>query len=192
MRYPALGPKGKVAAAGLQAATVGLHSMTAAVGAFATRGKELAGLDGRLAGATARAGAREYQSDLRESSVLSEKLSRIIENQSKSEAVFKEIMLPIRGFILDVLNGAVEGGMGLLAALIEAVRDAGAKIGVGDETLDRMSVMLKKVKEIMEGGGDEKGMMPSLLAQLDGFIAPPAGPAPARPGPPPLFGGIVK
>ena len=172
----ALGPKGVALGAALQVGAAGVAAFTGAVNAFATRGRELAGFDPRLAGAAAKADLGRMQSDMREADVLGEKMAKLIELQEKSDASFREIMLPLKAAILDGLNDVVEGGLGLLVEILQAIRDGLDKLGVAEDVIKRMDGTLKRIRDIIDGARDADPIE-TWIKDLGKFIAPPAPPA---------------
>ena len=172
----ALGPKGVALGAALQVGAAGVAAFTGAVNAFATRGRELAGFDPRLAGAAAKADLGRMQSDMREADVLGEKMALMIENQEKADATFREIMLPIKSAVLDGLNEILEGGLGLLVEILQAIRDLAAFIKLPADVLTRIDGTLKRIRDIIDGGRDADPIE-TWIKDLGKFIAPPAPPA---------------
>ncbi|MFO0821645.1 MAG: hypothetical protein U0792_00635 [Gemmataceae bacterium] len=165
-----LGPYGMAAAAGLQALTKGATAASDAVKAFADRGRELAGYNGQLAGATATADLRAMQQDIREAEQNGEAFAGIIDAQSKLETTMRELLMPIQKYMMETLtalmNRILEVGLGVLEAL--------------NALLSKFSLESTKVKELI---GRIKGIMESreivnpiadLLGAADRFIAPPA------------------
>jgi hypothetical protein len=176
-----LGPYGLAAGAALLAAGAGAKAFTDSVNAFVERGRELAGINGQLSAAATGADMLRMQSDYREADVLGDKLSAIIENQAKWEATFREIALPVKAFILDVLNDIMKGGMEVLIELLEIAKDVADKLPLLAGAAARIDGTLKKVKEIMEGGAAVDGVG-TWLKDLGKFVAPP----PGRPAPLPV------
>jgi hypothetical protein len=76
----AAGGYGIAFGAAVQMATTAVTSFSNTVNAFAQRGRELAGFNGQLAGASASADVTRYRADLRESQALGPQLARLIEN----------------------------------------------------------------------------------------------------------------
>jgi len=168
------GPYALAFAATLQIGTTAAKAFSETVNNFVQRGRELAAYNGGLASATARADIRSLQSDFREADVLGSKLERLIDNQSKSEAVFRELMLPIKEWLLDRLNGIIEGALRLLVELLETARDGVNKLGGMPATLARIDDTLKRIKDILDGklgGGD---FIKTWLDDLGKFVPPPA------------------
>jgi hypothetical protein len=176
-----LGPYGLAAGAALLAASAGAKAFSDTVNSFAERGRELAGINGQLSAAATGADMRRMQSDYREADVLGDKLSEIIENQSKWEATFREIALPVKAFILDVLNDIMKGGLELLVEILQVLRDIANTIPGLAGIAGRIDATLRKVHDIMNGGAAVDGVG-TWIKDLGKFVAPAAG----RPAPAPL------
>lgn len=144
-----LGPAGAAAGVALQTVAGAAKAYSEVVGAFIQRGRELASLDGGLAGATAMADVRSLMSDLREAEVLGPKMAELIEQQSRMESALREGLLPIKEFILDEVLGFMTNigqfAVWILEALNKLLNYFGKDI---NETIT-------KIKELLEGKNDE-------------------------------------
>jgi hypothetical protein len=191
----AAGPAGVAVAAFAVAlgATVAVVKVAAqAISAFAERGRELAPYSAALTAASARADIRNIQADQREAEVLGPKLAELIELQSNGQQALRELLLPIKEWIIDILNGLMKGLFEVAIGMLEALRKL---IEIADGPLaKKLADIIDRVKAILAGaaiGG--AGLDPRLAAWLAVPIggAPPV--APGRPpivGAPPVIGGI--
>ena len=177
-----LGPAGLAAAAGLTAVGTAAGAFVATVDAFVARGRELAGLNAQLAGASAYADVTRMMADIREANELGPQMAQLIENQAKTETTVRELLLPIKSFMLDVLNDGLETGLEILVSMLEAARDIAEAARAGPGLLGKLSVMIARIRDIMEGGAPDD-LIGRWLNDLGGFVAPPAPAAapPARP-----------
>lgn len=192
-----LGPAGMAAAAGITVTTAAIGAMKAVVDSFVQRGRELSGLNAGLAASSARADVTRIRSDIREADRLGPQMAKLIDNQARAEATFREMLLPIKNFLLRVVNGVLEAGMkaldGVLAGLeaIVAAIEQATRGAVGAE-------LLKEIKEIRktlqnDPNAEGKDLLSPLLDELD-KLAPPAPialPAPAGPMGIPVVGGVL-
>lgn len=178
-----LGPAGAAAAAGITVMTASLGAVKATVDAFVQRGRELSGLNAGLASSTARADVTRLKSDIREADQLGPQMSRLIENQAKAEAAFREFLLPIKNFILNVLNKALEFGMEVLDGILSGVQGIleavkaipGVGLLIGNEMLDQV----KAIRKQLQGDPEAKGadLLGPLLDKVINLEVPEPGPA---------------
>jgi hypothetical protein len=193
-----LGPVGMAAAAGLTVVTAAVGAFKAVVDAFVQRGRELSGLNAGLAASSARADVTRIRADIREADRLGPQMARLIDNQVKAETTLREMLLPIKNFLLKVLNTVIETGLkgldGMLAALegiLEGVRIMTANV-LGKELLDEVKNIRKTLKD--DPNADGKDLLGPLLDQIDALAAPaafPAIPAPLGPMGVPVVGGVL-
>ncbi len=181
-----MGPYGRAAAAALGAVTVAVTAFKATVDAFVARGRELSGYNGNLAATSAMADVRKMGSDLREADVLGDKFAKLIEAQSKSEAIWSEILLQIKGPILEVLTTSLKTANEALVGILEATSEsssvlAGAFLGLAATDLRDLVIRLKKILA-GDAMGDADKLVRMWLDAPKGLVPPPALPAPA-PGP---------
>jgi|GEM_PF-6363019 len=166
-----LGPYGMAAGAALQTVAAVGNAASDAVMAFVNRGKELSGYNAQLAGASAEADVRSLMADMREAEQLGPQMAELIETQSKMEASFRELILPIKEWILDVLNAflksMLEMGVGVLEGINEMI----------PTKVDALEKAIKKIHDILEGKDIAVASVDELFKQADAFIAPklPAG-----------------
>ena len=98
-----LSPAAKVAAAGLRTATAVINEFKETVNAVVQRGRELSRYSGELASANARADVRKLERDIAEAQALGESVGRLTDSQSRLDSTFREIMLPIKTMLADIL-----------------------------------------------------------------------------------------
>ncbi len=103
-----LSPAAKVAAAGLRTATAVVNEFRETVNAVVQRGRELSKYSGELASANARADVRKLERDIAEAQALGESVGRLTDSQSRLDSTFREIMLPIKSMLADILADVVE------------------------------------------------------------------------------------
>lgn len=173
-----LGPYGMAAAAGLKAFEAGMSAVGDTMNAFVARGRELAGYNSSLAGATAGADVRSMLADVREAEQIGPKLAELIEQQSKMEAVFRELLLPIKEFVIGQLGDILKGVLLAFAGMLEGINE---KLPIEIRALAEVA---KKIKDIIEDKVPNGDLLGDLLKQADKFISPdlPAG-AKNRPNP---------
>ncbi len=174
-----LGRGGIAAAAALQIGTMAVTAFSKTVDGFVARGRELAGMNGQLAGASAYADITRMRSDLREAQELGPQMARLIENQAKTEATIRELLLPVKNFVLEFLNDALETALETGVSALEALKDIAEAVGAGDETLEKMEGMVRRIRDIMDGSADADPIN-TWLKDMDRFIAPPAAPPAPR------------
>lgn len=100
---------GKIYASEIRFATAAVRAYTDTVNAFVKRGQELQGLNASLAAANAQADVRRLMSDIHEAERTGESIGRLIDAQSQIESDFREIMLPLKELIAEVLASVTEG-----------------------------------------------------------------------------------
>lgn len=168
-----LGPVGMVAAAGLKVVGEAAGALQQTIMAFVQRGRELAGLNGGLARATARADANNYLADFREAERLGPSLAKLIENQNKAELAQRELLLPIKDFLIKSLNVILEDGLNTLVTILEVLNKLP---GIAGELTDKVN----RIKDIIAGntGGDPIAVWLSSLSNFSSAGIP-GRPAPA-------------
>jgi len=188
-----LGPYGMAAGAALATVAKVGTAASEAVDAFVKRGRELSGFSGQLAGASAQADIRSMQADMREAKELGPQMAAMIENQSKLETVFREIMLPIKDWLLGILNGMVESTLSAIPDILELLNGIlqGVTLGLGRS--DAIDKTIKRIRDIIAKKDEEIPIMDMFLRAADGFKAPVMPPMP-MPGAGalgiPILGGI--
>lgn len=90
----------------LQGAIIGLPEKLS--DAFLQRAKQLGGFSGAIAGAEAIADARGEMANLREANELGPAMGRMIDAQSRLENELRELLLPIKKFVVEVLADRLE------------------------------------------------------------------------------------
>jgi hypothetical protein len=160
-----LGPYGMAAAAALTAVTKAGSAASDAMDAFAKRGRELSGYNGQLAGASASADLRGMMADIREADQLGPSLAKLLEQQSKSDAVMRELLNPIKEVLIDIYNWATKSCMDVLLGLLEGINK------VLPRKFDRLERLIDKIKKIMEDK-DIDSPMDELLNAAKDFVAP--------------------
>ena len=157
---------GAPAAAAIKALTAVTNAAVSTMNAFADRGRELSAYDGRLAAATANADVRRMQGDIREAKALGEKMSRMIEKQAEMEDTLREMLLPIKEFILDVLLEFIEFARSCLITFLDMFK---MLPGVNEEWADRMIRKLREPKPVESTVNFDR-----LYRDLDSLLPGPA------------------
>lgn len=99
---------GKVWSSELQLAVAPVRSFTEVVDAFVTRGKELSGYSGDLASAEATSDVNRLMADIKEAQTLGPDMARLIESQTRFELAFRDLVEPIKKWLLEKLAGIME------------------------------------------------------------------------------------
>lgn len=149
-----LGPYGMAAGIALQSVAKVGSAASEAVEAFVKRGKELSGFNGQLAGASATADLRSMMADFREADQLGPQLAEMIQMQSQSEAVFREIMLPVKAFMMDEVKSFMVGLMMLTTNGLEGFNKLLDKFGLESEAIKKALENIRKVLLDRDIGGD--------------------------------------
>ena len=98
-----LGPAGEMAGAALGAVVTGAKAFNQVVDAFVARGKELQRYSPELSAANTIASMRSLLADFRESQELGPGLARLTDAQSQLSDEFRELLLPIKQFLVEHL-----------------------------------------------------------------------------------------
>jgi hypothetical protein len=106
--FAALVPGWDLMAASVRSAVGVVTAFRDTVEGFVARGRQLAGLSGPLAGAGARAEVREFMADVREAEELGPGMARLTDVQSELAADLREMLLPIKKFVIEVLADFLE------------------------------------------------------------------------------------
>lgn len=182
-----LGPSGMVAAEALKTTVVAVDEFRGAVDAFAKRGRELSGYDGRIAGAAAGADVRGLMGDIREAQRLGESYGRLIDEQSRFNAELQEALAPLKELgmndlsaILKAINsnmGIVKTGVNLTVESINALKTTVELIyeflKVNPSTalfVKTAEMQIKKMER--EQQIEQEKALESLFSFPDDFIAP--------------------
>jgi hypothetical protein len=87
--------------------------------AFIARGRELSGYSGVLSAAGARSDVRSLQADMREARALENGIARMTDAASKTETDLRDMLLPLKKYLIDVLANRLE----LIADLTHVVKN---------------------------------------------------------------------
>jgi hypothetical protein len=148
------------------------------VGAFNDRGRELAGFDARIAGATARQDVTRLKADIREAQTLGGDYAKVIDKVTEFEEVMKVLLLPLKQTIMETLPQMRDWMMDFGIAAIEAL-DA---MLVGDYGLKEVVAQMEKARsEARRGAGGEFDIARWLRGGGDLAFGPAA--VPPAPGP---------
>jgi hypothetical protein len=174
-----LSPAAKVAAAGLRTATAVVNEFRETVNAVVQRGRELSRYSGELASANARADVRKLERDIAEAQALGESVGRLTDSQSRLDATFREILLPIKSILADILADLVEPVADLasiikpfvvtLLEILKSILDAVRKLNPLNRAKDALSG-IRKLVEGDEGDGTLNKIMEKFL-DADGLGA---------------------
>lgn len=153
---------GQVLGAELRLAGAVVGSFTTIVKAFVERGEELAKYSGAVAGARATAAVRGILGDVREAQVLGADTARLTDAQSRFYEEFREIMLPIKRFLLERLAVVMDNlatFLEFVGPLLTAIQEANVglltiagQLGTGQfvAALETSSVTLKRILAAVE------------------------------------------
>jgi hypothetical protein len=181
-----LGPAGLAASAAVDAAGAAIIGFTATIKAFTARGRELSGINGQLSGAVAYADVRSYQQDIKEADRLGPQLAKLIENQAKAEATFREIMLPLKEFIIRELNqilSLTDRGFEALAIILEnsqKIADmfnmfgmfGGPMVGLAVKAwAGDLAALAKEIRDALKGGAGADPI-DQWIRDINEFVGP--------------------
>lgn len=99
---------GKSMAASIRAVTTGITVLNQVVGAFAERGRQLSGYDGRIAVAAAQQDVTRLLSDIREAQRMGEGYAALLQKQSELDETIKAGLIPIKEIVVGVLPKAID------------------------------------------------------------------------------------
>lgn len=123
---------GGVAAAGIKAANAIASIPEKLDAAFIARAKQLEGLNANIAGAEARADVRALRADIREANELGQGMGRLVDAQSRIDTTIRDLLLPIKKFVLEVLAVRLEiiaDVLGIIANFPTIIQTVGADVG---------------------------------------------------------------
>ena len=181
-----LGPAGMAAGAALSAVKMGAEAVSETIQAFVQRGRELAQYNGRLAGAVANTDVNNIMADIKEADRFGDKMATLIEKQNQLDLTMRELIAPVKEFLLNVLIKILDGILAAIQGILEVVNNWSLH-RVGSETLEEV----KKIRDMFKGTPDSD--IAGWLAAGKGFRGPfpPLGPEPIPAGIPlgiPLIG----
>lgn len=160
---------------GIKAGLEGAMAPFKAADAFVKQGRELGGLSGPLASASALADVRKLIADIQEADVAGSEMSRLIEAQSKFSAELRADMLERKRQEAEALAKDLEEraeNLRIKRLTAEALRElSGSKdkeATVFDQMLAALKVMAKIAEEKKEADGADKidKMLEGLLTEL--------------------------
>jgi hypothetical protein len=125
------GPEGAAVGEAIKAVVAFGNAVADVTDAFVKRGAELARYSPELTAAGARADVRSIQSDIREAQELGPALARLTDAQSSVENDLREMLLPIKKFVVEVLAEFLES----VADAFNVVKNLPAIIEATGETL---------------------------------------------------------
>lgn len=133
---------GKKWAAELGLAAAPVRAFTTAVNGFVARARELEGLSGPIARAGAVADIRSLRADLKEADQLGPALARLTDVQSRVDTELRDMLLPIKEFVVRGLATGLEQGL----AAWEFVKPILARMG------QNIFDILDTLEKLVEGG----------------------------------------
>lgn len=183
------GVAGKATAEVLNTAAVAVQTFKVVVDSFAERARELEHLSPDIAASSARADIRRMNTDMTEANAIGPQLAKLIELQSKTEAIFSATMLPIKQWALENVNAFLQWFMQTFADFVEGLNE-----GLKEAHLESKALasLVRRIRDIMEEKEGDPPLDVILKAGL-GFAAPGRPPVPgvaADPGPP-LLGAFI-
>ncbi|HEX4610964.1 MAG TPA: hypothetical protein VH092_22430 [Urbifossiella sp.] len=161
-------------------ATAGVNAFRDTAYAFADRGRELAGYNGYLATSEANREVSGIRSDIREADETGLSLSILTDAITRMEAAMRELWLPIKSFVVDVLAGTVLIVEDVAKAILEFI----AAIAP-----EKIAEYARKLLEAMKGEPTDD-ILQDWLRATDNLRPSPAGPRPEGGAPPmqlPIF-----
>jgi hypothetical protein len=169
----ALGPEGMAAGAALGAVKAGVQAFSDTVDAFVQRGRELSGYNGQLAATVAVTDVQKQLADMREADRLGPQMATLIEKQTQLDLTFRELLAPVKDFLLNVLIRMMDGILEGITAIAKGIDELTAG-KIGHETLEE----LRKIRDMFKGSPDAD--IAGWLAAGAHFRAPfpPFGPDP--------------
>lgn len=135
--------------------------------AFLQRAKQLSGFSGNIAGAEAKADVRSVMADLREAQELGPAMGRMIDAQSQLEVELRELLLPIKKFVIEVLADRLEfiaNGAKVISNLPSIIDTIGQQ--VGKAIIDALELEFTEAKKKINA-------IPDKLDEVMGKKAPP-------------------
>jgi hypothetical protein len=117
------GVGGKLAAEALRTLTAGANVLNDVITAVADRGKSLQGYDARIAGAASEQQVAGILNDIREAQTLGDDYSRLIKAQTSVESDLRDLLLPIKQFVVEKLAAFMEFVSDAIRSVKEAVED---------------------------------------------------------------------
>ncbi|VTT96566.1 unnamed protein product [Gemmataceae bacterium] len=186
------GVAGKATAEVLTTAAAAVQTFKVVVDAFAERARELEFLSPDIAGASARADVRRLNTDMNEAEAIGPQLAKLLENQSKMEAIFSATLLPIKEWALETLNNVMMRLMEMFADGLECLNMILDKVSRGTLTSEAIAKTVARIRGILEEK-DPESPLDNLLKAGMGFVAPgrPAAPGAAPDPGPPILGAFV-
>ncbi|MFO0843274.1 MAG: hypothetical protein U0797_12905 [Gemmataceae bacterium] len=112
---------GQVMEAEVKALTTAFRSAKDVVESFVGRGKELSAYSPRLASSYARSEVRDTFADIREAQELGPSLARLNDAYSGLSQELREILLPIKRVVVEILGAAAETAVGWMSAIKDVV-----------------------------------------------------------------------
>jgi hypothetical protein len=103
-----LGPLGEIAGHTVEAFTKVAEAVNQVTQAFIQRGRELAQYSPALAEAGAKADVRALMADIQEANTLGPELARLTEAESKASADLREMLLPLKNWVIKNLADFIE------------------------------------------------------------------------------------
>lgn len=172
-----LGPAGVAGAAAIKMFAEGVQAVRATIDALVARGRELSGFNANLAAASARADLRQLQGNIAEANRTGEQLSRLIDAQSRADAVQQRILSDIKVLLAEKLANLIENGVQHLVGILEVLNSMPGMFN------GRFTELLRDLKGILADDSDMSSLVDKWARGMGG-----AGPAPvaAPPTPAPL------
>lgn len=165
-----LGPYGMAAAAAFQAAEKTVGALREAINSVVARAREIGNYDGRIAAANAMADVRKMQTDMREAQRLGDRYARVVDQQSKAEAILAELLNFFKGPLMTMLANGIEVSTRTLVGILQGIDQATAHLVPG------LGELAANMKKILEGdpGIDMERLIKEALAAPIGVSFPTA------------------
>jgi hypothetical protein len=158
------------AAAAFQAAEKTVGALREAINSVVARAREIGNYDGRIAAANAMADVRKMQTDMREAQRLGDRYARVVDQQSKAEAILAELLNFFKGPLMTMLANGIEVSTRTLVGILQGIDQATAHLVPG------LGELAANMKKILEGdpGIDMERLIKEALAAPIGVSFPTA------------------
>jgi len=149
---------GEALAAAFDAAVAPVRAFHDVVEAFVARGRELQAFSAELSAAGALADVRSTLADIHEAQELGPELARMTDAQSRLSDELRELLLPVKKFLVENLAAAME-------ILVEMARSI--RVGVA-ESKESLAILIELLNDIF--GSGKMADVPDLILRIDGRL----------------------
>lgn len=121
-------PALQIAAAGLKTMATVIDSVNSVVDSFVFRGKQLQDFSPQLTASNAMADVRSTMSDIKEANELGDSLAHLTDASSKLAADVRELLLPIKNWIIETLAGLLDFIRDLIRDGVTVIKEINAVV----------------------------------------------------------------